>query len=173
MHPPEPPRLNKNGFDWFGREFRGIAIGDVFSVPLPDGSFAFGRQMNATDGANIAEFFRTRHDAPVYDPAILQSGRLFGPVGILADNIEHKRRKRPWKIVHKDPDYRPEALYDIPFLRGSGPGRWSYFTLEDEFTDLGRVSDEDAENWRVSPLLGQTRSAIEGVIVEQMKRQGV
>lgn len=166
-------RTNRDGFDWFGRELKGIEAGDVFAVPLPDGSYVFGRQMNAKDGANIAEFFRARRDSPEFDPEILKSGRLFGPVGIFADNIEHGRRKRPWKVIHKDPDYYPEDLYDLKFFRGMGPGRWSWFTLEDEFETRGPVSDHDVDNWRIAPLLGQSASAVEAVIQQQLEKQGL
>lgn len=27
-----------DGYDWFGREFKGIEAGNVFVVPLPDGT---------------------------------------------------------------------------------------------------------------------------------------
>lgn len=102
--------------------------------------------MNAKDGATIAEFFRARRMTPEFDPEILQSGRLFGPVGVLIGDIEGPNRKRPWKVVHKDPEYYPDDLYDIPFFQGMGAGTWQYFTLNNHFEILGPVADEDVGN---------------------------
>jgi hypothetical protein len=113
-------RVARDGYDWFGRKFKGNEAGSVFSVPLPDGTYAFGRLMNAKDGANIAEFFRARRDTPEFDPAILQAGRLFGPVGVLAGDIEGPNDDREilgpvadkdvgsWKVASVLPQYADE-----------------------------------------------------------------
>lgn len=49
----------------------------------------------------------------------------------------------------------PNDLYDIPFARGHGPGTWTYYTLDDNFAALGRISDSDAALWRVESILPQ------------------
>ncbi len=170
---PTKRKQARDGFDWFGRSFKGINAGDVFAVPLPDGTYAFGRQMNAKDGATIAEFFRARRDTPDFDPEIIRSGRLFSPVGILITDIAHGNRKRPWQVIHKDRDYYPEDLYGLKFHRGTGPGQWQYFTLDDEFQTLGRVSDEDVRDWRVPSLMPQHADRVVNVIMEKLKKQGL
>lgn len=166
-------RVARDGYDWFGRKFNGNEAGSVFSVPLPDGTYAFGRLMNAKDGANIAEFFRARRNTPEFDPAILQAGRLFGPVGVLAGDIEGPNRKRPWKVVHKDPEYYPDDLYDIPFFRGTGAGTWRYFTLNDDREILGPVADKDVGSWKVASVLPQYADEITDMIVWNMEQQGL
>ncbi len=170
-HPKRP--LAKNGYDWFSQKFKGIEAGDVFCVPLPDGSYGFGRLMNAKDGAIIAEFFRIRRQTPDFDFAIIQSGRLFAPVGVMSDSIAYRNRKRPWKVIHKDSDYYPDDLYDLHFYCGYGPGKWQYFTLY-ERKPLGPVSDEDIRNWQVvGSLMPQHPGRVEIVIVERLEELGL
>ena len=166
-------RIASDGRDWFGRKFKGVEAGSVFAVPLPDGTYAFGRLMNAKDGATIAEFFRARRMTPEFDPEILQSGRLFGPVGVLTGDIEGPNRKRPWKVVHRDPEYYPDDLYDIPFFQGMGAGTWQYFTLNNHFEILGPVADEDVGKWKVASILPQHPEQITKMIVRQLARQGL
>ncbi|MBA4491924.1 Imm26 family immunity protein [Paracoccus sp. S1E-3] len=169
----EKRRTARDGFDWFQRKFKGVEAGDIFAVPLPDGSYAFGRLMNAKDGATIAEFFRARRDTPDFDEGIVQSGRLFAPTGILITDIESRNRKRPWKVIHKDPEYYPDDLYDLRFFQGMGSGTWTYYTLNDQRETLGPVSDEDIGNWRVGSIMPQHPEQITKAIVRQMERQGI
>ena len=70
-----------DGYDWFQREFKGIAAGDVFYVPIDDG-FGFGRVLNTHGGASIAEFFKYWSRDTTFTPDIITSGRIMGPVGL-------------------------------------------------------------------------------------------
>lgn len=160
-------------YGWFGREFKGIQAGDVFSIPLSDGTYAFGRLMNAKDGATIAEFFRTRRDTAEFSPDILRTGRLFGPVGILVGDIEYRNRKRPWKVIHRDMEYYPKDLYDWQFYGGGGPGKWKYFTLRGNQEFLGPASDNDVENWKIASNLPQHPGRITKMIEKQLAVQGL
>ena len=163
-----------DGYDWSGRKLKGIEVGDVFSLPLPDGSFAFGRVLNAHDGATVAEFFRARRDTPEFDPSVLESGRLIAPTGILFDGIEYRNRKRDWKVVAKDPDFYPDDLYDWKFVRSpDGRDNWEYYTLYDVWTMKGRASNDDVKNWRFGTILPQHPGRLRDVIAEQLEKQGL
>ncbi|MFD1794910.1 hypothetical protein FQV27_05500 [Paracoccus aurantiacus] len=166
-------RTAKDGYDWFGRKFKGVEAGSVFAVPLSDGTYAFGRLMNAKDGATIAEFFRARRDTPDFDDGIINSGRLFGPTGVLITAIDAPNRKRPWKVVHKDADFYPDDLYDIRFARGTGPGNWAYFTLENQFETLGPLSDDDVGSWRVGFNLPQQPETLTQAIERRLEAEGL
>jgi hypothetical protein len=89
-------RTAVDGYDWFQRKFKGIEVGDVFSVPLPLGGFGFGRVINAHDGATLAEFFRYWKSTPEFEPAITSAGRLFAPTGFFVTDIAYRNRKRTW-----------------------------------------------------------------------------
>lgn len=80
--------------------------GDVFVMPLPDGTYAFGRVVSREPpkkGQGIIEVFRYRSRSPVFHPAIAEAGRLFDPVNI--DGIVAFEQRR-WRIVAHEPGYR-------------------------------------------------------------------
>ena len=80
--------------------------GDVFSMRLPDGTYAFGRvlwRQQPSKGAAVIEVFRSRSRTSTPPPGTKESGRLAVPVeinGILA--LESGR----WKIIERDPTFR-------------------------------------------------------------------
>lgn len=171
----EKPRLTKDGIDWFQRERRGIAAGDIFSVPLPNGGYAFGRVMNAHDGATVAEFFRCWQADDSYTDAIPAAGRLIAPIGILIGDIAYRNRKRPWKVIAKDPDYYPDDFYEIPFMLANvGNLGYGYFTFHDRFDEhFGSVSKDDVDNGRICSHMPQHPDYVTELISEQLARQGI
>ncbi len=91
-----------DGYDWFLRTRKGISAGDVIAVPLKCGGFGFGRVLNVHDGATLAEFFAYWSEEASFDQEIIESPRLFSPVGISVMDIEYRNRKRDWKVIHRD-----------------------------------------------------------------------
>ena len=162
-----------DGYDWFQRKFKGIEVGDVFSVPLSLAGFGFGRVINAHDGATLAEFFRYWSETADYEPEIISSGRLFSPTGFLITDIEHGNRKRPWKVVHKDPKFYPEDLYDLKFSQSHDGEIWTYYTLRDENQTLGKISRRDVDEFRVPSILPQHRDRITKVVEGQLRAEGI
>lgn len=57
-------------------------------------------------------------------------------------------------MIHKDLDYYPDDLYEIPFLSTSGPGgALEYYTLNDIRETLGPVTYEEQETGAVSSIM--------------------
>lgn len=166
-------RTDVTGYNWFQRTFKGVSAGDVFIVPIEAGGFGFGRLLNANDGAIIAEFFRYWAPKPVFHEDILSSWRLFAPIGILADSISYRNRKREWKVIHRDPDFYPNDLYDLPFVRLGGGGKWIYYTLHDINTELGPVSDTDEETYKVGALGPQHPGFIAKLMENKLLTEGL
>ncbi|WP_081687717.1 Imm26 family immunity protein [Glycomyces tenuis] len=166
-------KLAKDGIDWFQRKAKGIEAGDIFSIPLPRG-YGFGRVMNTQDGARIAEFFRFWQEDESFSEAISASGRLFSPIGIFLDGIAYRNRKRPWKVIAKNPNYYPDDLYEIPFLLEKGPGYdYGYFTLNERYERFGPVSQEDVDKGRVCSLLPQHPDMIAEMVEELLTELGI
>lgn len=59
------------------------------------------------------------------------------------------------------------------FFRGTGSGNWFYFTREDEFRTIGRVAEDDVDNWRIASCLGQCAKTVERMILRQREKQGL
>lgn len=148
-------RKASDGFDWFQRKRKGIQAGDVFSVPLPNGGYAFGRVLNTHDGATIAEFFQHKSESDSFQPDILKAGRAFSPIGILLTDIQSGNRKRPWKVIGRDPNFYPNDLYDLPFAIGDPPDGMHVYTLEDLHKMVRRVSWNEVQNWDVGVRMPQ------------------
>lgn len=164
----------ENGENWFQREFKGIEAGDIFSLPLQTNGYAFGRVMNAHDGAQIAEFFRHWQPDNAYSEAIPDSGRLFSPIGIMITQISYRNRKRPWQVIHKDPEYYPDDLYEIPFLSASGPNyEFRYYTLNNIRKELGPVTKKEAEEGKVCEIMPQHPGWITNFVEKLLKAQGL
>lgn len=163
-----------DGYDWFLRRFKGIEAGDVFSFSLPSGGFAFGRVMNAHDGAQIAEYFRHWQEDDAFSDGIVLSGRLFAPIGVWISGIAYRNRKRPWKVIHKDPEYYPDELYDIQFLAASGyRGAYQYYTLRDIGKFYGAISKEELDNELVCSIMPQHPGMIANLVEKHMRASGL
>jgi hypothetical protein len=93
-------------------------------VPLSRG-FAFGRVLNAHEGASIAEFFNYWSADNDFKTYILNAQRLFSTVGILITDIAEGNRKRDWKVVHEDSQFYPRDLYDVPFSQSIDGENWT------------------------------------------------
>lgn len=80
-------------------------VGDLFTVPLGEHTYAFGRIVYADErrGACV-QFFRETSDKPEPPPTVLESGILFGPIRV--GGIVQFERGR-WPIVGRDPDFVP------------------------------------------------------------------
>ncbi len=166
-------KVDAHGFNWFQRKSKGVSAGDVFSVPLEGGGFGFGRVLNAHDGATLAEFFKYWSAEPEFNDEMLESGRLFSPVGFLISDIQAGNRKRSWQVIHKDPEFYPEDLYEIPFCQSHDSENWTYYTLHDDEKTLGKVSAEDVRKWKVASQLPQHRDRIAAVVEDSLKEVGL
>lgn len=162
-------RTAVDGYDWFQRELKGIEAGDIFAIPLRIGGYGFGRVVNAHPGASLAEFFRFWADAPAYAKEIADSGRLFPPTGFSVSDIAHRNRKRPWRVIHKDPHYYPADLYDLKFSQSHDGRNWTYYTLNDHWQTLGRISVNDVDEWEVPSRLPEHPDQIMSVVEYKLK----
>lgn len=105
-------------------------VGDVLSIPLGKGDFAFARVMHVREGwgAIVEVFGKTAKNAGDYEAA-LSAHRLFHPVCI--NDVECIESGR-WSIVASDPAYRPSAEdKKLEFASPLG-GKWAARTLLDD-----------------------------------------
>ena len=165
-------KTDVHGYNWFQRTYKGVSAGDVFSVPLEQG-FAYGRVLNAHEGASIAEFFRFWSAESAFDPEIIKSPRLFSPVGILITDIASRQRKRAWKVVHQDSSFYPDDLYEIPFSQSWDGENWTYYTLLDDEKTLGKIDFEAIKSWEVASQLPQHKSRIQKMLETQLVAAGL
>ncbi len=160
-------RLADDGYDWFQRSAKGISAGDVFCIPLSSG-YAFGRVMNAHDGATLAEFFRCWRAGAEFDESICPSGRLAAPIGILLDSTHFRNRKRSWKVIHSDAGYYPQDLYEIEFRQSLDGENWTTYSLADEKKVLRAVPAEDALTFKVGELPPQHPGRIARLLEDRL-----
>lgn len=104
-----------------------FTVGDVFTIPLHAGDFAFGRLLHVDEGGRgggAIEVFETIHPRPVAEDAVLSSGRLLAPIWI---NTERCLASNKFTVVRSQPkdkgEYEAPDLGEIEFLVGS-PARW-------------------------------------------------
>jgi hypothetical protein len=104
------------------------AVGDAFAVPLPDGTFGFGRVVwRVNDGEAVVELLRHRARVPLAGPDALSSGRIFPPVYI---NAHHTFETGRWPIYGHDPGFRAPDHDDLRIVLWQGADRHQLFTVE-------------------------------------------
>jgi hypothetical protein len=80
--------------------------GDSFAVPLPDGTYAFGRviwRAQPKKGMGVVEIFRTRSQGPLPEASYKTKGRLLPPVAV--NGVVGFEEGR-WRIFEHDPGFR-------------------------------------------------------------------
>jgi hypothetical protein len=76
-------------------------------------------------------------------------------------------------VIHKDPEFYPEDLYELKFCQSYDGRNWTYYTLHDHKKTLGKVAAEDVDQWLVSNRLPQHPDRITDVLQRHLMAQGV
>lgn len=104
------------------------AVGDAFAVPLPDGSYGFGRIVACPAAATaVVELLRHRASVPLAGPDALSSGRIFAPVYVHALHTFEVGR---WPIFGHDPGFRAPDHDELRLVLWQGGDRHQLFTVD-------------------------------------------
>ena len=94
-------------------------VGDVFAIPLPDGSYGFGRAISklAQRDELCVEYFAHRGELPLAGPDVVERPRLGAVARVSAfDSLESGR----WPIIARNPGFRAPDHDEIRFQFRSG-----------------------------------------------------
>lgn len=104
------------------------AVGDAFAVPLPDGTFGFGRILTCPTAATaVVELLRHRASVPLAGPDALASGRVFPPVYVHALHTFENGR---WPIYGHDPGFRAPDHAELRLVLWQGGDSYQLFTAD-------------------------------------------
>lgn len=136
--------------------------GDVFSIPLRSGLFAFGRIMTIGEKfGTLVEIFKETSPTAVATPRILESSRLFHPVYL---NGLRAFRDLAYRIISSDPNYSPSDYESLKFRVGT-PG---LYKLKQGSSKSRPISTEEAVGieplsiWGPESLTARVQEALEG-----------
>ena len=121
------------------------AAGDVFAVPLDDGTFGFGRVVNddRTKSEVVVEFFAHRSHAPLAAPDVVDAGRLGNVQKVYAgSSLENGR----WPVLHRTPGYRAPDHDEIRFQFSQGGGKFTLLPIEGQAIAFDLARDELPED---------------------------
>ena len=104
-----------------------VAVGDVFSIPLPSGRYGVGRLIHISDRWRLAQFFALRLDAPELPVSLLDFGDAMPVHNIVTLRIE----EGAWPVLKRGVlDALPD-LDSLIFYRGL-PSQRTYLKLNGE-----------------------------------------
>ena len=112
-----------------GKRRVAAAVGDVFAIPLPDGTFGFGRILHDdTRGELTVEFFSRRGRMPFTDPDVVHEPRLRPPARVAAFYSVASGR---WPVLFHHEGFRAPDHDEIRFAFSVGAGSaFHLFDLE-------------------------------------------
>lgn len=107
---------------------RKYATGDVFAVPLDDGTFGFGRIVHADTykGEVYVEFFPYRSATPLAAPDVVDLGRLGNVEKLWAGSSFVNGR---WPVLHHTPGYVAPDHDEIRFQFWQGGDRYTLLPI--------------------------------------------
>jgi hypothetical protein len=119
------------------------AVGDIFTIPLTTGGYAFGRYVyDRPKEGGLIEIYRELRDAPVLDEGVLASG-LLGPPQWVSPAVILESGEFP--ILRKDPGYEPKGLDELEFL-GGPPHDYKITRLDGTF--IRAFDESEWDQWK-------------------------
>jgi immunity protein 26 of polymorphic toxin system len=117
-----------------------FAVGDTAAIPLPDGTWGFGRVISRRAGTTeaVVEVFRRRSPAPLAGPDVTETGRLMPVMVVPGLNCFENGR---WPVLAKDPEFRAPDHDQVRFKLWNGGRRYSVHDIE--LRSLAQEVDED------------------------------
>jgi hypothetical protein len=97
-----------------------LCVGDIFSLKLDDGKYAFGRCIAEISIGHIVEIFDYYSDQNVFDTTITDT-RLFEPIPIDTWGLFGRRKKEgEWKVIGHETEFTPKNVSHLRYWGCSG-----------------------------------------------------
>ena len=141
-------------------------VGDVFAIPLDKELFAFGRITYQGKARDImVEVFRATSSTKHFQPFVIESGRLFGPLRMAGggDCLAPWR----WIVVKSDESYKmPPEDETVQFATTHAIGEWCSVNMRNEIVKRWLTEDErkrleDGKFWNPADIEERIRKELQ------------